>query len=328
MTVSLSKVIRAASRRLMGLSPFPSRRTVEGPTTATEPHPEDLTTRATKILGPIDPTSCGVEIGPLNNPLLRKTDANVLYVDWGTTEELRAKPYESSIDPAHIVEVDVVWSEQPLRDCMPESHRACDYVVAAHVIEHVPDIIGWLHDVRSILKPGGTLGLAIPDRRFTFDYCKNESTVGEMIEAWLLKYRRPSVRQVFDHCWLAVTLDAGEAWRRPPHGADLPKLSGDVALDLAFRQATEIAARPRYIDSHCWIFTPAGFLERLSVLARLRLLPFTVEFIEPTRKGTFEFVVRLTADDPARQDAILESIARAREIVAHGQEPYPTSLTT
>lgn len=272
--------------------------------------------RTQKISGSLNLTSsCGVEIGPLNNPLLRKDEANVIYVDYATTEELRTKPYDSSINPADIVDVDVVWAEQPLRECMPESHRECDYVVAAHVIEHVPDIVGWLHDIRSILKSGGSLGLAIPDKRFTFDYCRNESTVGEMIEAWLHKYRRPSIRQVFDHCSLAVILDVHSAWLLPPNGADLPKLSGDLALRLAFDQAVEIAARPRYIDSHCWVFTPAGFLNQLEILAALELLPFTVDFFEPTLNGNLEFIVRLAADDPKRHDRIIESINRAREAI-------------
>jgi len=272
----------------------------------------ELSERAKKIFGALDPFATrGVEIGPLNHPIVRKDHSDVVYVDYGTTEEVRGKPYDASINPADIVDIDVAWSATPLKECMPATHRECDWVIASHVIEHVPDIIGWLNDIRSILRPGGTLGLAIPDRRFTFDYCRNESTAGEMVEAFLLKYRRPSLRQVFDHCWNAVVLDANDAWVKQPNGRELPKLSGGVALQLAYDQCVEIVNHPRYIDSHCWVFTPASFLDNLGVLARLKLFPFLVDFIEPTQPGSLEFIVRLTAVDSAEDPSVSASIEQA-----------------
>ncbi len=50
-----------------------------------------------------------------------------------------------------------------------------DLLVASHVIEHVPDLITWLREIASVLKPTGQARLAIPDRRYTFDLLRVET---------------------------------------------------------------------------------------------------------------------------------------------------------
>jgi hypothetical protein len=272
----------------------------------------DLAVRNRRILGPVDvSTRIGLEIGPLNNPLVTKDQGPVLYVDFADTQTVRAKPYDSSINPADIVDIDIVWDHRPLIECVG---RRVDYVVAAHVIEHVPDIVGWLQDVRGVIRETGWLGLAIPDRRFTFDYARKESTVGEMVEAYLLRYRTPSIRQVFDHCHLAVQNDVELAWEAVQNPAALPSLT-DKALALAYDQAVEISAHPRYIDSHCWVFTPLDFLAKMATLAKLSLFPFVVAYVQPTLRGTFEFLVGLQPSTDVNE--ILTSIERAMSVVEH-----------
>jgi predicted SAM-dependent methyltransferase len=286
-------------------------------TLARRPSPNSVTTndlaaRRRKILKGIDPANChGLEIGPLNNPVVRKDEGPVRYVDFTDTESLKRKPYDASINPNDILNVDIVWGAEPLAQMVA---RPVDYVVAAHVIEHVPDIVGWLHDVRGALDGGGKLSLVVPDKRFTFDFRRNSSTLGEMVEAYLMKYRMPSIRQMFDHCADAVVVDKAEAWRRDLSNEDLPKIVGDqYALPLAWQQALEISHAPRYIDSHCWIFTPASFLKRMDELAQLQLLPFRVSFFETTNTGENEFFVHLTPCPCENTEEIRASI---REIAA------------
>src|SRR5579859_744551 len=105
--------------------------------------------RRRKILGDIPlPTSWGLEIGPLHTPLVRRSESRVLYVDYASTEMLRAN-FRHPGDPGDIVDVDIVWGDRPLRECVG---TLVDYVVASHVIEHVPDLIGWLLELRAVLK--------------------------------------------------------------------------------------------------------------------------------------------------------------------------------
>lgn len=273
---------------------------------------ETLRQRNATIIGPVDvQAAVGIEIGALNNPLVRRSEGKITYVDYADTETLRKHPFDHTVDPADIVDVDVVWDQRPLADCV---NQKFDYAVAAHVIEHVPDVIGWLHDLHSVLKPTGTLGLAIPDRRFTFDYARQESAVGEMVEAHLLRYRMPSIRQVFDFCHLAVRNELPTAWASQQNAALMEKFN-PVALPLAYAQARELAIKPRYIDTHCWVFTPNGWLDNLDVLADLSLLPFKVTFIRPPLPDTLEFIMRLRPCDPTDAGQIKASIAAARRVV-------------
>src|SRR5437868_3008097 len=76
--------------------------------------------------------------------------------------------------------------------------RPVDYVVASHVIEHVPDLIGWLAEVREALEPGGELRLAVPDRRYTLDYRRSVSRLADVVHAWFMRARRPLPHQILD----------------------------------------------------------------------------------------------------------------------------------
>lgn len=269
--------------------------------------------RRQKLLGDIDPSQCfGLEIGPMTYPFVLKSEGNVLYVDYASTEEIRGREYGPSIDPSQIFDIDIVWGDVPLCEKIPQP---ADYIVASHVIEHVPDVVGWLHELRDCLRPGGTICLIIPDRRFTFDIRRNESTLGEMIEAMLLRYKRPSIRQMFDHCLQGVVVDKAEAWQRDVSRDELKPIV-DNPIHLAYKQACEIAKNPRYIDSHCWVFTPQSFLERVGELIELKLFPFAITKFIPTEVGEFEFFVHLQkSEDPSE---IQNSLELARQI------PIPT----
>jgi len=267
------------------------------------------------MLGDLDlARSRGLEIGPRSAPIVTKAEGPVLYVDYAPTEELRAAQFDPSIDPAAIVEVDVVWGEQPLAEAAGQPQ---DYVVASHVIEHVPDLVGWLLELHAALKPGGVLGLAIPDRRFTFDRLRRESSLADMVEAYLLRRRQPSIAQVFDACSGAVAVDAAAAWR------------GDLVLDPdaplaqapnALKLAASLLSHPRYLDAHVWVFTPQSFLEVARALTALELFPFTIDAFHPTEPGGIEFQARLRTAGPADRSAIEASIAAARATLGQGPD--------
>lgn len=266
--------------------------------------------RRSLILQDIDPAAMrGLEIGALNNPVVARSDGRIRYVDYADTATVKAKPYDDTIDPADIVDIDIVWAERPLIEAAGEP---VDYIVASHVIEHVPDLVGWLQDLAGAMKPGGVLSLVVPDKRYTFDLQRPVTTLGEVIEAHLLGARRPSMRQVIDNCYSGVVVDASEAWRRDLTSADLPKITGDIALPLAYDQAASLLHDPRYIDSHCWVFTPQSLLSLLDVLAQLKLLPLKVRSFTPTAADDMEFFLQLTPADPADIEAIRASIARFR----------------
>lgn len=139
--------------------------------------------------------------------------------------------------------------------------------------------------------------LAIPDKRHTFDVARAVSTIGELVEAYLLDYTRPSIRQLFDHCSGERAMGPGECWTKEIDTKQLPPYSGETALLLAYHQAQEIAATGRYFDSHCWVFTSLSFLKLIGQAARLGLLPFVLKGFHPTEAGDFEFFVNFERPD-------------------------------
>jgi len=251
----------------------------------------------------------GVEIGPRDAPLVRKSMGPVLYADYADTETVRANYHSFGPDASGVVDVDIVTGGGSLADAMP---APVDYIVASHVAEHVPDLLGWLGDLHRALKPGGTLGLAIPDRRFTFDRFRRESIIAEAVEAYLLRLERPSLRQVFDSAWMSVELGVDQGWRN-----DIPERAGPehraARLQPALELVRRIHANPVYNDAHCWVFTPASFLDLLDHAARMDLLPFTLQDFHPTDQGGYEFYAVLRRDDGADAAA---SIAAARQKLA------------
>jgi SAM-dependent methyltransferase len=155
--------------------------------------------RNEKLLGGLDiSNSKGLEIGALNAPLLKRTEANIRFVDHADQETLKTKyAGDSNVNPDDIVPVDAIWGGgRTLAECFP--HETFDYVIASHVIEHVPDFIGCLSEVADILTPEGRLILAIPDRRYTFDFLRQETRLSDVIDHHLRPVKRPTPGQIFD----------------------------------------------------------------------------------------------------------------------------------
>ena len=271
--------------------------------------------RRERILGGLDLHRLkGLEIGAQHAPLVAKTESDVRYVDYATTDEIRAGWTKSHVvDPGSLVDVDIVWGVTPLRDTVP---APVDYIVASHVIEHVPDLVGWLAELRAALKDDGVVCLAIPDRRFTFDLFRAESVMSEVIEAHLAGHRQPTLRQVFDALSRTRPNDHTQAWESDPKArlAPIPE-----KLQRAYETVRDLAASPRYFDTHCWVFTPASFLDICEGLHALGLLPFRIVHFGPTPRGELEFYARLA---PAQTpDQIAASLADARRALAAAPKP-------
>lgn len=282
-----------------------------------------METRRERMLGPGGPRGRGLEIGALHAPVVNKADHDVLYVDYATTEVVRANRSDTLVDVADIQDVDIVWGETPLRDAVGQT---VDYVVASHVIEHVPDLIGWLRELHQVLRPGGVLGLAVPDKRFTFDAWRKDSTLAEAVEAHLTGRRRPSLRQVFDACALSVPVDIGLAWR---DGLDPGAARAEVMgrIPGAYALAQNLLRSPRYTDCHCWVFTPASFLDLMEEFALLDAFPFAIEAFHPTEPDQIEFQLRLSALPDGRSQAGLASIRQARESLGEAAGPQGGDVT-
>ena len=63
----------------------------------------------------------------------------------------------------------IVWGER-----IPEmiKNEKFDFILASHIIEFVPEIIWFLEDCETVQKPDEELRIAIPVKRFCFDYLR------------------------------------------------------------------------------------------------------------------------------------------------------------
>jgi SAM-dependent methyltransferase len=194
----------------------------------------------------------GIEIGALNEPLPLPRGARARYLDRLEAEALRRQyPELASVS---LAPVDIVDDGERLASIRDDS---LDFVVANHFVEHAEDPIGAIERQLEVLRPGGVIFMAVPDKRHTFD--------------------RPRAATTFDHL-LRDHREGPEASRREHYrdwaalvrGAPDPDAEGE-RLDAA-----------RYsIHFHVWSRDDfAALLERL----RGGLgLPFVVEALEPNR---------------------------------------------
>lgn len=233
--------------------------------------------RNEKILFDLDVAGLGLEIGPSHNPVAaKKAGFNVHTLDHLSAEDLKEKYSnhgEFGVDINSIEEVDFVWNGEPLPELIGDQ-QCYDWIIASHVIEHVPDMIGFLQQCLQLLKPEGKLSLVIPDKRFCFDYLSPLTSTGQFLDAFEQKRTRPSVGQVFDHFANACKKDNEIAWAG--NVDEHSKIELLHPLHQAISLGWHWVNSGEYIDVHCWRFTPESFDMLLSDFKALELLELEI----------------------------------------------------
>ena len=287
--------------------------------------------RKQHILARIDPaTQHGLEIGALCRPIVPLSAGRIEYVDHLSTEDLRRKyAADPNVAVDQLVPVSYVWGASTLPEAVGD--QRFDYVIASHVVEHVPDPIGWFHEIAAVLKPGGVLSLVIPDKRWTFD-CRREATsVAAMIESYFEGHRRPTIRHFVDHFGEVAAVPGPvttpDLWQGKVSFHEIPlahpeffESFGEAGLRAHF----DAFRKGAYQDAHCSVFTPYSFMRILAVLARLGLIEFRVANFEDTPTGDIEFFVTLEKvaekfDIAGRAKAILASLPQISAPLLDGE---------
>jgi predicted SAM-dependent methyltransferase len=185
----------------------------------------------------------GLEIGGLHRPLSVPPGARARQVDRMTTAELAAA-YDEDVADEVLTEVDVVDDGEKLATIDDGSQ---DFIVANHFLEHTGDPIGTIAVHLRKLKPGGVLFYAVPDKRWSFDFRREVTSLEHMVRD---HEEGPggSRREHYDEWGLLVTGTAEERDRE-----DWPERGAEMARALE--------AEDYSIHTH--VFTEASFLALL-----------------------------------------------------------------
>ncbi len=116
----------------------------------------------------------GIEIGALWRKFPVPGRVKAYYVDRIADEDLHRHYSEVS---GAIVAPDVVADAMRL----PFRCGGLDFVIASHVLEHLPFPLAALRHWYEVLRPGGILLLKIPDKRYTFDIKRERTSLQHLI---------------------------------------------------------------------------------------------------------------------------------------------------
>lgn len=231
----------------------------------------------------------GIEVGPWFSPLAPKQAGyNCLTLDVFDGPTLRQR---AAVDPnvpkekiSAIEDVDLLGSSTEIAQLVSGKHElgTFDYIVSSHNFEHLPNPIKFLQGCAQVLKPGGLLSMAIPDRRACFDHYRPNSRLSEWIQAYFEDRRQPTLAQEFDqHVFFCPD------WQ----GKSRPELSTNLKEAYESWRSRRDSRDVPYQDAHCWTFTPNSFEILIIEAGFLGLSPFVPLHISPT-KGV-EFFVHL-----------------------------------
>jgi SAM-dependent methyltransferase len=253
--------------------------------------------------------STGAEIGALADPLINKSDGRVLYVDHTGTEELRAKySIIAGFDVTRILPVDIALHGRKLSEAL--DGQKLDYIIAGHVLEHVPDLVGWFADMHDCLSPQGELRVVVPDCRFSFDLLREESRISDILNNWLIRAKRPGTREVID--FQLNYAPKSDGWGIYEGRAKASDASPKHDFATVIAHAEQIRDTDHYRDVHCWAFKPAGFARIMARLARYGLVNLACRHLSDAIWPMLEFYAILTpCDDPERTARSWEQAAAA-----------------
>jgi hypothetical protein len=233
----------------------------------------------------------GLEVGPLHRPLVAKDEAAVEYLDvMDRARLLEHYADDPFVTPEAVPEIDhfLIGHDGHSRSLLEAVGDAepFNWVLASHVIEHIPNPIGWLEQLATLTVDDGVLVLAVPDRRYCFDVLRPATTTGQLLAAHHNDDQRPPVAAVYDYFVGSVTYDATELWR-----GEVPSYASRIhGVDQASERVAATLAG-EYVDCHVWLFTPQSFVEQMHELRAAGLSKWYVEQIEATPEHDIEFKV-------------------------------------
>lgn len=256
------------------------------------------------ILDGIEVGGRGLEIGPSHSPITPKREGfRVKILDHMDRKGLLRRFEGHGVDLDAIEEVDFVWNGESYSELVGE--QSCfDWIIASHVVEHTPDLIGFLRDCEGLLAEDGVLSLAIPDKRFCFDRFRPISSLSQVIDCHAENRRTHSPGSAAEFFLNVVSYGGQIAWEPNAEGelVFIHQLEEAVA---GMRRADE---KDSTLDLHSWCFVPSSFrllVHDLSALGLIRLKEHSFE-----TAGGSEFFTTLSVSGSGPEDSRKELLLK------------------
>lgn len=188
-------------------------------------------------------------------------------------------------------------------------------------MEHVPDTLGWIKELFSVLKEDGYLVLGVPDKRYTFDAYRHETTLQEVLEAYCRREPIPTVRQIFDNCFYAV--DSSDFGSIVDVSVPFERRRKLYTVEEALNFATFSYYQREYIDIHCTVWTPQSFRETVTQLNKLGLLICDLEIVEIPEGASFVAYLRKRGEGRDLPDSYEQRLEKEN---AHLRKAYDEAV--
>ena len=200
----------------------------------------------------------GIEIGALHSPLKVPANAKVSYVDRMSVSDL--KKHYPKFDENKLVKVDIVDDGEFLLK-IPDA--SVDFVIANHMIEHCENPIVTIENYLRVLKLGGIIYMAVPDKRYSFDIDRPVTSLEHLIRDY----------------------KEGPQWSRREHFEEWVRLVEKTHTNEVEKRIKQLLAMDYSIHFHVW--TQESFLELLLYCREQSELKIEIELVQ---KSVHEFL--------------------------------------
>ena len=247
--------------------------------------------RSDKVLSKLVRSGRGMEIGPSYNPIAPKRDGfSVDVIDHMSRQSLLEKYRALGVPDerlALIEDVDYVWQGEDYA-ALTGKTKYYDWIVASHVVEHMPDLIAFLQQCDHVMKDTGVLSLVVPDMRYCFDHFRPLASLSSVIDRHMRNEERHSPGTAAEFYLNAVSRGDNILWSKKSTD-DFQLAHG---LDDALRAMEQVQQGGAYEDYHSWCFVPHSFRLMIQDLHDLDLIPFRELEFFPT--AGYEFFISLS----------------------------------
>lgn len=229
-----------------------------------------------------------LELGAMDMPVFYPDEANIEFLDYFSDAEFALLSQEGKLS-------------RPLENLVPVEHVAknryfaaniskrYDLIIAAHVVEHIPDPITWLNELSQLLTPNGAIFLAIPDRRYTFDFMRKETSPIELLRQYNRKSDHPDIYAIADFLYYKRNIRAADVWGPSP---ELDKLTQTQTYNLPEAMKAAISAtthQDSHINVHCSVFSAPTFKGVWQGISEMGLLPLDLQEVAEVGRDGNEF---------------------------------------